>query len=559
MSDGRTQDARKRVEDASKRVEAAKDRTLSVSRDAREAIAAASARVKAAAQQGASWKVLELFIHKSLTALGTTSYLWVSAIGLFYTIAFYFNFKNIHIFDYFSTPDFLLSAFANASVPIIAGVVTAASLVFSWQRFFKVSFDRAYMTGRHKEYQVRPWRNALDFLAVPVLVTIGLPMIAGWHAGNSALGRDERNVRVTISQSSDSGAPRLPGSNQVKMLGTTSGYHIFYECAPDSAESRDTKSNDDSCDDGQPLIVPNANIVALEFNSRRVSGPGSSELSSAIIELKAAIDKLVPITFIKTGSATGPIDLTFVIQAIASLEKRLGIEHSEVSDSISELQDQIGVSPGPTIIGQLNGLELIATHIKDVTLRIEAAIQDFPPVTTCWDDEQCAKSTELQALKKVLISLRDKIEAMKSFRPQDSCFATMDLVGTVGSFPSGKHEPDKAPNDTSLHNGVSSVACKLKQDTPQHVFLVGRVDVERLAAKPNKEYTTDIELARRRANWVKDELIGKTVNRDLKNVLGRAILLSDGPFHTSAPHEADRRVDVWACWEQARTTDWSDC
>ena len=558
MLDARLEEANQRIESARTRVDSAKRRAQSIADDAKEAIANARARVKAAARQGASWKVLELFLRNTFAALGATSYLWVSAIGLFYTAAFYYSFESIKIFDYFSTADFLLSAFANVAVPILAGIVTIVSLCFSWRRFFRVSFDLAYSTGRGEEARVRPWKNVFDFLTLPVLVTIVIPIFAGLYYGSIALDEEARNVRVTISQNTGPGVSRLPNSDPVKMLGTTSAYHIFHECAPYPAASTNTQHNEGSCEDGRTLIVPSSNIVALEFNPRPASAAIPDGLSSAIIELKTAIDELEIIAIFSTGTTAQPVDMTQVMQAIKLLELRLGDKYSDISDSISKLRKQIGVSVDQTVFSELNALNRITGQIKDVIVRIERAINEIPPPPPCPTIGGCATPEALHELKVAIEFLHEKIESMKDFRPEDLCMSTMERLGIVGSFASGKHASDENTSE-ALEASINSVACKLEQRPPQHVFLVGRVDAERLSVDSVATYGTDIGLARRRANWVREKLSDNTDNGKLKNVLERAIHITDGPFHTSEPRTEDRRVDIWACWAKARTTEWKGC
>ena len=94
---------------------------------ARDRAAAARDRVQVAAIKGAGWKILEFFAQNT-TAWGALFYVLLSSIGVTYSWAFYSRFESIHIFDFFDTSDFLLSAFQNVDMLMIGIIATLISI-----------------------------------------------------------------------------------------------------------------------------------------------------------------------------------------------------------------------------------------------------------------------------------------------------------------------------------------------------------------------------------------------------------------------------------------------
>lgn len=93
---------------------AAKDEASAARRRAiaaQQRASAARRRVRFVARNGAVWKILEFFENRTPAAWGALWYLLLSIIGVTYSWAFYSQYEGIHIFDFFGTSDFLLSAF----------------------------------------------------------------------------------------------------------------------------------------------------------------------------------------------------------------------------------------------------------------------------------------------------------------------------------------------------------------------------------------------------------------------------------------------------------------
>ena len=283
-----------RIKTAQQRLDRAKERVDLVKGLAESVIATAKRKVALAAKRKASWKVIELFLERTFATLGTSSYIWISAVGLTYSIAFYFRFEGIQIIDFFETSDFLLSAFGNVIVPIIAAIVTFVSLVTLRISYYEISRDQAYSPEISIESSAKPWKNASTVLVFPVLVTFLFPFLWGMVDSHWVLKEQSPRVRVTVGQDPDQRFAHLSASNRTVLLGTTSNFHIIHECESEliSIEELSDDEKVESCDEGQTYVIPNANIAAMEFAPWSKSPANMSGIAKAIANLKDIFDDL---------------------------------------------------------------------------------------------------------------------------------------------------------------------------------------------------------------------------------------------------------------------------
>ena len=109
--------AQKRAEAARSRLEAAQKRAE-----------AAQKRAEVAAQKQAIWQIWGFFAEHTPAAWGAFWYFLISSSGAIYSWALYQQFE-INIFNFFSTSDFLLSAFRTPTTLII-GVIATLLVIF---------------------------------------------------------------------------------------------------------------------------------------------------------------------------------------------------------------------------------------------------------------------------------------------------------------------------------------------------------------------------------------------------------------------------------------------
>lgn len=144
---------------------AAEDRAAAARRRAR----AARRRVRSAARNGAVWKILRFFENRTPAAWGALWYLLLSIIGVIYSWAFYSKFKGIHIFDFFDTSDFLLSAFQNVQMLVIGISATLIGIGILIYR----AYDSIVYGAYKSEPKKREGRICLEAV-ISLFITSGL-------------------------------------------------------------------------------------------------------------------------------------------------------------------------------------------------------------------------------------------------------------------------------------------------------------------------------------------------------------------------------------------------
>ena len=131
---------------------AAEDRAAAARRRAR----AARRRVRSAARNGAVWKILRFFENRTPAAWGALWYLLLSIIGVTYSWAFYSRFEGIHIFDFFGTSDFLLSAFQNVEMLVSGIIATLIGIgVLIYRAYDSIVYGAYKSNPEEKRAQIR--------------------------------------------------------------------------------------------------------------------------------------------------------------------------------------------------------------------------------------------------------------------------------------------------------------------------------------------------------------------------------------------------------------------
>ena len=148
--------------------------------------AAAGERARAAAVRGARGKIFEFFVQHT-TAWGSLWYFLVSVIGVNYSWGFYQQ-LDIHVFDFFSTPDFLLSAFQNIAMLIIGVLLTLVGLGL----FFSLAYNSSIDSAHNFSGVPRVRREALILVAITlvsiVLLSIFVLLFSWWNWSADSIG-----------------------------------------------------------------------------------------------------------------------------------------------------------------------------------------------------------------------------------------------------------------------------------------------------------------------------------------------------------------------------------
>ena len=149
--------------------ESAESRTVAAQRRAREA----EERVIKATQKGIKWKILRFFAQPTTAAWTALFYILISSIGVIYSWAFYIRFDDIPIFKFFTTPDFLLSAFRDIKTLVIGVITLLVSLSILVYRVYNSSIYSAYKSDRDKyriAQRARIKREAALLLSISLLL-----------------------------------------------------------------------------------------------------------------------------------------------------------------------------------------------------------------------------------------------------------------------------------------------------------------------------------------------------------------------------------------------------
>ncbi len=516
---------------------------------ARARATVARGRARFTAIKGAGWKILEFLALYTLVTLGTSSYLLVSIIGLTYSWGFYSQFNAINIFDFFDTPDFLLSAFLNLKALFSGIIVIFIPLSIFAVRYYKAIIQRAYLSGRVEQQSLGPRGNFILSIS-SLLVTFSLPFLWGLYDSRTALGEESRLVRVTIRQDAAQSKTRLPIPKRTLFLGTTSSFHFFYECENALQDEKDEPTNQE-CGEGRPFIVPTANIASLAFNLKKEKSEyGLSTIVAAIAKLNKTISGLNPNVIINTESDKIIFDTTQAADAITTLNETIkSLQLRVVSDpALGEVAKAIA-----DLRSYLEG-DTTITNLKDAITELNGAIKGLKPKLNGTSNTDSNMTAALKTLTKTLNKLTEKIASLNVVGVQNHCVSSLEKVATIGPFSQGKHEPDSETSAT-LTQHIDDMNSHFERKVPQHLMLVGRVDITPLSEERRKFYGSDSGLAQARAKWVRDELVKKAQGKEQKDALKRALLLSAGPLHVGTDGKdvppdkraLDRSVEVWAC------------
>ena len=495
-----------------------------------EVIADAKRRIKSAAIRGAVWRIFELVAQYTFAGIGIVLYVLICLIGLAYSVGYYDRFEDdIHILSYFDTADFLLSAFGNLG-SLVAGVaLPVLTVIVLVVGYYQASTSHARRgVYRDRSDASRGSFRTLIVTTLPIVAIMGTVLLSAlvsfeWGKCDSVSAVENPTpVRVTIRNESPQSKTRLPVPAQTILLGTTSNFHLFYECANDL-----TSGDHSKCEEGsgqkkaRPFVVPTANVAAVAFDLRTDKSGDDGP----------------------TVGGLAPLEL-----AIATLSKTIaGLDLP--GDEVSKLAQAVS-----TLNGTVEGLGLSsdgASVVAQAIGKLTEAVGNLDVVATVNVGSDAAISLETTELAQAINALSATMAFLRIDGAQDQCATGLEKLGSVGTFPVGWHKPaDPTAPETPLSTRMKEIHNDLFGDrTPRRIMLIGRVDITQLKDRRRDVYGADGGLAQARAKWVQQEFLKKSSKRqDQTEVLDRALLLSAGPLSIGFANPADRAVEVWACW-----------
>ena len=344
-------------------------------------------------------------------------------------------------------------------------------------------------------------------------------------------------VRVTIRQDAVQPKTFLPKTGHTLLIGTTSSFHFFYECENDLTavvwehEWSALKSlafgwwntleeARSECKKGWPFIIPTANIASLEFNPRKnekTDQVGLPDVVKAVTDLNKTISNLKFNALFKMESGDVIFDTTKVAKEITQIDTTLAAIKKSSKANMEEITRAIkGLKPGD-VSNPGHGSGEIAAAIN---------------------------------------ALNETVQNLHISVGKNHCASGWKKVETIGPFPIGDHDQLEKTAQECQNQLLTPDQFVNKMDgyfTTQQPILIGRVDITQLSDQARKDYGSDSGLAQARAKWVRDELIKNFKDKEQKDALKRAILLSAGPLHvrgnaSDCNRALDRSVEAWACW-----------
>lgn len=448
----------------------------------------AKAQLRFKAGKGAWWRVFESIVEYSIARLGTLMYLLVALVGLTYSVGYYREF-GINILDYFDTPDFFLSGFNHLGALLGGALVSIALGTLLVSVFYVHNVRSAYyeVGDRHR---FRSWRVPVAVAMVLMLTTpLTLPFLIGVGAGSAKLNTPQP-VRVTIRGGSAS-KTALPKANRTILLGTTSGYHFFFQC--NNAPVDETRQLTE-CEGGKPFIVPTDNLAAVSYDYSDEPHAESSDVADAINNLGGAISELEINPTVAVDTANVTLDTKDVAEAIATLRT-----------AVSELN----LPDGPMREGS-GSTTRIAAELTDLRTTIAGLVRDEP----------------------------------------SGCVSGLKMIATVGPFKVGEHvpvDPTTAKNafEDLLGRPPERIVLIGRVDTTQF----SSEGLERYGSDEGLGQRRATSVWNRFVALSNEE--GGTL---IDDVLERAVLMGGGPLYVGNASETDREkdriVEIWGCGVQ---------
>ena len=575
--------ARRRAIEAEARV--VKWKILAAQRRAIEA----EARVINATKEGIKWKILRFFAQPTIAAWTALFYVLISFVGVIYSWAFYLRFNDIHIFDFFNTPDFLLSAFQDIGTLLVGVGATLVGIGILVYRIYNSSIYSAYKSDGNRyrsEQRSRIKREAILLLSIALLLIFLISIFFfpwDWSEPSRSylINAWQALWRLPILGKSDDLPIYEITSIIVVLLNLTiliisvslTFGRLFRSLIKDDQESPIIRRF--LGDDRESQIKKGSRFLALIL---LVEGIFILPFLSGVYDSKAALAKEsrhVKVT-LRQGAAQHQISSPARTLLLGTTSGFHFLYECEEPKTAQTAESGSGNGNGSTDEDDSNG----ETFREDwkcgegrpfiIPTASIASLESNPQKGGNGPGSVSGVVSAINNLNKSSKANADKITgAINGLRLRvvpdpDSglCTSGWKRVETVGTFCEGKHDQleknkqktaEKCPSYlvtldklVTKMNGDSTNRQTLKQ-----LLLIGRADIKPLRWKRRVLYGSNNGLAQARAKWVLDQMTAKSLIQESDRE--RAILLSAGPLHVGSnvsdcDLSLDRSVEVWACW-----------
>ncbi len=562
---------------------------------ARRRAGAARERVLFAAQKGVRWKIVRFFAQPTIAAWAASWYILLSLIGVTYSWAFYSHFDSLHIFDFFDTPDFLLSAFQDMKMLVIGVVATLISIGITAYRFYNSSIYSAYQFGgdkRRKEQESRikqevasllfvsglftllifyylwvtssyflwEWDWSEPFISIGIkvsfyLVSAIVPVLFVYYFYR-LLRNVSRGDRITLGSRLFAfvllaGAililPFLAGVSDGKAALKDEERRVRVTLRQDGASPNippsdrtlllgTTSSFHFFYECGEALIDENG--VALKNKDGR---PKKCENGRPFIIPTANIASL---EFNPKGEeeeekeVSPQVGLPNIVAAIAAIKENSRKNTNKITKELKNLNR--AVVANPNIVQAINTLNQTVSGFNPLTVVIDPGLDGVTEAvnnhTNKITKELNSNTTEISAaIKGLNISCGGQPPVQPPGQPpvQGHCPQGWKKVTTIWPFPKEEHELEQNSDGQKQLNALFiEMEKKFAESTLGQLVLVGRSDARPVCKQTLALYGSSSGLAQGRAKWIWDELVKKFTTPEQKKALReRTLLLSAGPLY----------------------------
>lgn len=551
----------------------------------------AKRRVRSAARNGAVWKILRFFENRTPAAWGALWYLLLSIIGVTYSWAFYSRFEGVHIFDFFGTSDFLLSAFQNVEMLVIGISATLIGIgILIYRAYDSIVYSAYKSDPKEKKAQIR--REAIISLSIALTLIVvplyhyfcyfsvplsristdalahflPLPFLLPFYSLLSPLpfltyrffgrihkpGEDKQRAQTNwetgillflLLAEATFILPSLHGRSDSKAALTDQERRAWIMLRQAGA-SLDILPSD-------RILLFLGTTSSFHFfyyeECGEALGAGIDPRCKEAPENKAAQDQD------KTQECKKGRLIIIPTANIASLEfnpkdvdakPRVGL--SDVTDAITKLDTTIRNLKFNAIFRMESGDVIFdTTKTAEAVMALDETVRNSKPVTVPNPNQVInAINTNTERITTAIKDIKFPPEV------RNHCVSGWKKVATIGPFREG-HDALGTNGEENRNENGNEPPCEL--DTPnesvndscfpfeaktlQQLMLIGRVDVTPLNKKRRGRYGSNNGLAQSRAKWVRDELVKELKSKwgldepEERALLERTILLSAGPLH----------------------------
>lgn len=502
----------------------------------------AGERFRSAAIRGARWKLFEFFVRHT-AAWGTLGYFLFSVIGVNYSWGFYGQ-LDIDVFDFFNTPDFLLSAFQNITTLITGVLLTLVGVGIFFSLAYYSSIDSTHDFRRTPRVR----REAIILAAVTLVAIILLAVFVlfffwrTWLETFSALVigimvlvttlafLTYRSIKKIVSHPAirDEQAPRVRQKTSI-FLGTLTLAAIIISFFSWWQLPQDFPRAVLSLISVGILL----SLVVLAYRFMKLAFAPVRRADQVRWDVRILLSLIL-------------VEATFVIPFLWGGVDSYAAQE-EPSRSVKIMLHRNAAQPDTRLPRSDRTLFIGTTSGFHFFYECENALVDeHGKMTKCKNGRPFILPTvSIAALE---FKPPDRAHDPQPHPPATTQTCHLEKSHTITHFPESEHDKLEAPGKARLTNLFEEMSRRFKNCRLDRLILTGRVDIDKF--KNREFYGTQIDLAQARAEWVQKKLLKEFPTQIDPE---RITLDTAGPRYTGrnvsdCERALDRSVEVWAYW-----------